>query len=102
MIAVSAYCEGLSLSGSWNANAVNVSGNVYASSMTVSSLTVTNLLTIENNSTMKGVVSQSISVSTGTHSSSNTSLTVIPGLSIAIALRNASNYLRICSTSSFH
>src|SRR6185295_106411 len=86
----------MTLNGSIAANAVTVTGEVTASSMTVSTMTISNLLNVNGKARIKGLVLQTVFSSTTVNSvTTSTSATTIPGMSATIALSNSNNYVRI-------
>src|SRR5258706_3137119 len=87
----------LTLSGPFAANALTVSGDVTVSSMTASSMTISNLLNIHGTTRgIKGLVLQTIFSSTTINSTTTSTAPVaIPGMSAAITLSNTNNYVRI-------
>ncbi len=87
----------MSLTGPITASTVTVSGDVTVSSMTISTLTVTSQLnTMGTAEGIKGLVLQTKSSSTAVQfSTTNTTFTAVPGLSVSLALSSATNYVRI-------
>jgi hypothetical protein len=84
----------MTLSGPISANSVTVSGGVTISSVSISSLTINNLMDIQG--TVNGVVLQTIySSSTENATTTSTSPFAINGMAGSIALSNPNNYVRI-------
>src|SRR5262249_40916637 len=88
--------RGMTVSGPITASSVTVSGPVTVSSMTASSMTVTSQFNIPGIASITGLIIQTlISSSTASNTTTSTTLTPIPGMSVTLALSNPNNYVRI-------
>lgn len=87
----------LTLSGPISADGVSISGGISVSSVTISTLTVSNQLSAASAQVnMKGLILQTVlSSTTVSRQTTSSTFTAVPGLAATVALSSPNNYFRI-------